>query len=721
MRLTRRRFLIQTGWTSAGLTVLGTSGCSLIPPLPTFSQSAESDILTWVQLMPNGRARFLLPRAEMGQGISTGLSLVIAEELNLPIGRVDCHYQDTTMIAACKMTVGSQSVESYTTLTATAAAHLREILRELAAERMQTEPANLTLTKGGFSAPGKPLVSYQALAAGNQEVIRISDLDRKITLLSERPSSRLSVLGKPSPQVNGERIVRGLEIFSRDVRLPGMLFGAIARAPEPGIGLKDYRSERAQRMDGVIAVVEHNGQVGVVAQTPMHAARGLDALQVEWMEPDDPTLSALRADLDVDVAIRDDTFEHTFIDKGVLSEGRRNSSSSVSARHDSPTVAHAAMEPRCGVASWRQDNDAGIRIEVWTGSQDAWLVRAAIARQTGLSEDQVAVHNCRIGGAFGGRVLCQASVEAAWLSQAVGRPVKVQWSREEEFQSNYVGPEYSTRIEAGLDKNGSITYWNHKTVSSPILTSSMFLPPSLHWLADLVADPGTRRGMAVPYRIENHLVRFSDVRTKMPTGPWRSLGAAPNGFAIESTIDELAEQAGIDPITFRLNHTDSERLAACLHLLRDRLDGQTEGVGIATAIYKDVTYLALAARVAIIDDQIKVTEMICIHDCGRVLSPDQVRAQVEGCLVWGIGMALHEEFKLRDGTVLTRNFDQYELARQQDVPDLTIELVDSEQPPSGAGEASLVPAAAAIANAVYAITGKRQRQLPIRMPLSTTS
>ena len=699
-----------------GLTVVGVGanvgGCALVPPLPTFADPTRADAAAWVQMRPDGRVRFLLPRAEMGQGIDTGLSRVVAEELGVPLDRIDCAAQDTAAMAPCRITVGSQSVEDYAAPVARAAAGLREALAVRAATLLGVRPGALEPTAAGFASPDGRTVAHARLV-DPPGVLAPSADDDSPRLLSERPAAALRVLGRPGPSMDLERLVRGRELYSRDVRMPGMLFGAVARPPQIGATLTGFDRAAAERIEGVVAVVEHDDGVGVVARTPGRAERAIEALAARWRPLDARELAAVERGVDVERDARAGLLDHALVDEGSIAEGRRDATADLRMRFDSPMVAHAALEPRCGVASWTGESDGGHACEIHTGSQDPWLVRAAAAHALGIDDARIVVRNHRIGGAFGGRALCQASVEAAWLSRAVGRPVKVQWRREDEFRHNYAGPPYSSSIEAGLDASGRIAYWFHRAVGAPILTSSTLVPPWLHWAANLVADSGTQRGMAGPYRYSNHKVRFADVRLPMHTGPWRGLGAAPNAFAVESAMDELAGAAGIDPVTFRLNHLDEPRLANCLERLRE-LVPDIDGAGVAAAAYKGVTFVAVAARAVVRDDRPVVTEMYCVHDCGRMLAPDRVRAQIEGCMAWGVGMALHEELNLEDGIAATVDLDRYVLARQRDVPDVTIEMVESDVSPSGAGEAAFVPTAAAIANAVHRATGRRHRRLPIR-------
>ena len=718
MKLSRRKFLIGTGWVAGGLTVVGVAGYSLLPPLPTFAVTAEEDIDTWVQMLPTGVVRFYVPRAEMGQGIGTGLSQVVAEELGVSLDRIDCQYQSTAAMAPCQMTVGSQSIENYFELTARAAASLRETLRERAANYFAASgnalaDATVTPVENGFAHGDDQFVSYEQLLQADEESIVPLLSSPNIELRSMRPASEWSVLGKSVKPLRIDDIVRGRETYSRDVRLPEMQYGAVARPPQLGAEVQRYNRDAAMTVAGVNAVVEHEGQVGVVAETPMAAASGVAALAVEWQTLSHEALERVQTTLDVDAFISADNFNHSGDEQGTLSDGVEAAKQTLSLRYDSPMVAHCAMEPRAGVAHFRLDDSGAEACDLWTGSQDPWLIQSAAADALGLGKEKVTVHNHRVGGAFGGRVLCQASIEAAWLSQAVKQPVKVQWTREDEFAYNYVGPQFSTRIDAGLDANGRISHWHGRAVGEPVLTSSMFFPQQLHWLANMVPDSGTSRGMELPYSITPLKTDFAIERLPMPTGPWRGLGAAPNTFAVESAMDELAQAAGVDPIEFRLQHLDNARLSACLTQLKQNVAATDRPVGVAAAVYKGVTYVAVAAQVEVESNKVRVTKLSCVHDCGRVISPDQVRAQIEGNLVWGIGMALTEQFDLQNGIAQTNNFDRYQLPRQSDVPDFDITLINSDAPSSGAAEAALAPVAAAIANAVFAITGKRYRQLPI--------
>ncbi|MEM9622416.1 MAG: xanthine dehydrogenase family protein, partial [Pseudomonadota bacterium] len=548
----------------------------------------------------------------------------------------------------------------------------------------------------------------------SEEIVLAEPSRDTVQLFTRAPAASRRHIGQMVEQVGIHDVVTGQAQYSRDARLPDMRFGAVARPAQLGAELIAWDADKARQVAGVMAVVEGpDGTPGVVASTPGAAQRGVQALACKWRQLSADQLARVQENLDIDVLIDRNELEHKPIDNGSLASGREAAQIQLNERYDTPMAAHAAMEPRAGLAHFeRRDGTAQCR--VWTGSQDPWLVRKAVSRALGINDERVIVYNHRIGGAFGGRLLCQASIEAAWLSQAVGEPVKVQWSREEEFACNYVGPQFSTRIEAGLDDTGNIAYWHHRMAGAPILTSSTFIPRRLHWAADLVADPGTQRGTELPYAVTNQRVEFADVRVPMPTGAWRGLGAAPNTFAVEVAMDELASAAALEPLAFRAAHARDPRLAGVLKRLAELISDEDTPPGVAATAYKGVTFVAVAASVDVSSGLPVVTKLWCVHDCGQVVSPDQVLAQIEGNLVWGIGMALTEEFKLADGTPSTLNFDTYLPPRSLDIPPMQIEMIESDAPPSGAAEAAFAPVAAAIANAVSRATGARQRRLPLQ-------
>ena len=411
--------------------------------------------------------------------------------------------------------------------------------------------------------------------------------------------------------------------------------------------------------------------------------------------------------------------EHELVSVGNLKTGHAASEHHVSALYRTSMAAHAAMEPRAAVADVRPDG-----VDIHCGSQDPYFVRGLVAKAIRRDADEVIVHSHRLGGGFGGRVRCQAAEEAAVLSAAVGKPVKVQWSREEEFQNNYYQPAFSHYIEAGVTKAGKIGYWDHDFVSSPIITGAV--PKELSWITDsIVADEGTARGSTPPWQTAHRRVRYADIRTFVPVGAWRGLGSAPNMFAIESLMDELALGAKIDPLQFRLDNLpeDDIRLRAVLNRIAAMVDLKTSlpsdtGRGLACGTYKGETAVAIVAEVRVDrkSRHVQVRKIWCAQDCGRVINPQLVENQIMGNIIWGCSMALKERLTVADGAMEQTNFDSYDLLRHDEAPDIETSLVQSDDAtPTGVGEAALGPVAPAITNAIAAASGVRIRDLPVSL------
>jgi len=707
----RRNFLITSGWLAAGVTVLTSCG-GLVPVLPTTADPEPGDGALWLQMLADGRVRFLCPRMEMGQGASLGLSQIVAGELGLDQSRIECVTPRSDQVPPFKMTVGSDSLVMFSEPVARGAAGLREDLRRRAADKFELPIADIKDAAGGFAAANRVIDYAELIPAGADFVIAATENDAP-TRFAIRAGSHQAV-GKPWPHPALEDIVTGKTIFSRDVSLPGMALGDVVRPPRFGATLRDVVDNGARDVPGVLAVVidKPNNFVGVVAEHRDALAAGLAKIEVRWRKPDDIPTADL---LEVSKYRTTQDFEHTLIDQG---RDEPAAAKTVNAAYSTSYMAHAAMEPRAAVARITQE-----KAEIWCGSQDPFFIRGRVAALIGRKKTEVVVHPLRMGGGFGGRVLCQPAEEAALLSARVGRPVRVQWDRETEFQQNYFQPKFSHAIDAALDAEGKVTLWRHDFVSAPIIFG--LAPKSVAPLLDaFVADEGTARGAEPPYALPNRRVRYSDLRTDIPIGAWRGLGAAPNTFAIESMMDELAAAAGQDPLAFRLDHLagpgGDARLAAVLRRVGDNAGWTTAAssrrdMGVAAAVYKGQTHVAVIARVHV-DHQareISVVKLWCVQDCGQVVNPDQVNNQISGNLVWGCGLALKEKLTITDGVADQQNFDSYEVLRHADAPRVHIELVENgARGPKGVGEAAFGPVAPAIANAVFAATGKRPRQLP---------
>jgi isoquinoline 1-oxidoreductase subunit beta len=682
----RRAFLASS---ATGLTVLLT-GCSLprIPVIPKRPAPDAEAALGWVRF-DGTRYRLWLPRAEMGQHIDTALRQVACEELGIEPSQLDVYLPSTTDIGRVRATVGSESVQSFAVPLAQACATLRDALAR--GER-----------QGVLKAEERPMAALRAF----------------------QPGARWVGVSVPHPAVLD--IVRGAPLYAGDVRRPGMLYGRVLRAPaSPDLPSRaaEFHEVAARAVAGFVGLVRDDrflqGRslgLGILARTPGALDRIETALAVRWqVEGSGVDDRRLAQAIDIDARLSEGALPHALRKDRVGDAAERWD---IDLRFDIPAAPHNAIEPRCAVAEMRPDG----RMDVWTGTQDAFYVRDVIAKLTGLGEDRVTVHPQRIGGGFGGRTICTVELEAALLAlsaESAGAAVKVQWSRGQELRQAFHRPPSSHRVRARL-QDGRIVAWWHAFATTPILLTNAALPEWLNPVTRLTGDGGAARGAALPYAVPAQRIEYALVRLPVYTGPWRGLGAGPNSFAMESAIDACARAAGRDPLVFRLDHSDDPRLSRVLKRVAqaagwDRPPAPGTGRGLACGVYKGAAYAATVAEVAAVDGQWRVTRLVCAVDAGRLVHPDAVRAQCEGNLMWGLGMVLTDVLPL-DGTgVSARGFDAAPIPRLLDAPPIEIVLVDEGDPPGGAGETAIVGAAAAIANAWHDVTGRRLTRLPISL------
>lgn len=719
--ITRRRVLIGGGLALGGI-VAFVSSCSVIPPIPSSANSTEEDAIAWVHLRPDGRFEFLNPRQEMGQQVATGLRQIVAEELGIPPEAIGVVQPSTNQIPVVKRTAGSDSIRLWALPLAKAAAALHQSLAQRAALKLGVAGKDLRVTHKGFAAGSGKSVTFKALAAGGPA--RISPgLVKAARPKSLRPGTAKRWVGKSPPPDEHRNIVTGKTIYARDVRLKSMAYGHVFHPPVPDAELKKVSAGKAASMPGYVALVVEKADgligtgafVGVVAETPFALEAIVETIKVSWSHPAPIQQKEIDRMIDVDRAIKGPGLEHTMVSGEVRTDGKWD----VDVRFDFPFAAHGPMEPRSATALVKDG-----KATIWTGTQDAFYVRKFVARVLGLSEAKVEVRCQRSGGGFGGRALIYVEPEAARLARKLGRPVTVQWSRAEEFRNSFSRPPTSQRVRARLGKNGRIADWSHAIVSGPILYPSA-IPSWVHPVVDLLSDKGVSRSAASPYKAERAYTGFSDIRLPIHTGPWRSLGAASNVFAIEMAVSALARRAGQDQLAFRLANMAAEqtRLARTLKHVAGMANwgkekpsaGSGRARGIACGIYKGA-YISFVADVRVDKaGKARVEHVYCAADCGLVINPDLVRAQVEGCIVWAIGMTLTESFSIEDGTPAPENFDTYEIPRITQIPKMSIELVGAdENPPTGMGETGMVAIGAAIASAIVEVTGKPLRRLPIR-------
>ncbi len=703
-RLSRRAILRALGWGAAGITATVGTACSLMPTLPPRDAPTTADLAAWISLRPDGMVEILSTRVEMGQGIAIALRQIAADELGLDIDQVRWVPPDTARIPVCRATVGSDSVRETGPLIARAAAALAQAIKAEAARRMNAAPAALAIGPGGVAGPDGRTLALADIAAGRAIHVSEAEIAAAGTALS---AGRRRLVGASPPPQDIDAVVTGARaLYADDIRLPGMVFGARIRPAGLTAEIAAIDDSACRAIPGYLGLFRDGNVAGIVATRRGALAQARAALVVSETAGH-PTTSA---DIMRQVAVDDGAAgrEHT-----ILARGDTAGPFDIDLTLSVPLAAHAAIEPRTAVARF----DADGRLEIWTGTQDAFFVRNTIADALGLARARVVVHAMRIGGGFGARTIVAAEMDAALLARACGRPVKVQWNRRDEFQAGFHRPPSVHRVALAADGDGNIARWHHGFRSGHIIFTSAAMGPVLQMATSLAADPGVARGAVPPYAAAAIRVEFEDVRLPVMTGPWRGLGAAANIWAMETAIDALARAKGRDPLSFRLQAIAPQhaRLRAVLAAVAE-MSGWAAGrgdLGLACGIYKDMSYAAAVAQVTRDGGRYRVAKLWCAQDCGLVVNPGQVRAQIEGNLVWGIGMALAEELAVADGRVAPESFFDYPLPRFSDVPDIEIRLIEGSSVPTGAGETAIVCGTAAITNAIAALTGRTVTRLPV--------
>ncbi|MGN6829589.1 xanthine dehydrogenase family protein molybdopterin-binding subunit [Paucibacter sp. M5-1] len=655
------------------------AGCSMLPVIPRRPEPTRADAMGWISHLGAGRFELRLPRAEIGQHIGTALRRIAADELGVALGAISLALPDSRSMSPVRATVGSDSVKDFALPLAQACAALREALA------------------------GRPPREWPASA---------------LRSLNGAPRQQSDALGF------GREIVSGAPLFAADVRLPGLLYGRVLRAPvSPELASRPagFNAAAARALPGFVALVEHPGLtransqgLGLLARTPGALDRIEAALALQW-QVEDGNAADIERLLQLPAQGR---LRHQLRADEVAETGAWD----VDLVFETPLAAHNGIEPRCAVADYRAADQS---LRLWTGTQDLFYVRDTLVRRLALDEAKVQVHACRAGGAFGARTLVLVEPEAALLSRAAGAPVKVQWTRAQELQQGFHRPPSRHQLRARL-QHGRVSDWWHRLISSHILFTPAAMPRWMQGLADFAGDGGVSRGALPPYALPRQRIEFDARRLPVHTGPWRGLGAGPNCWVIESAIDECAHLAGIDPLAFRLAHLDNARLRRVLQRVAQAADWPRpalsdaqilRGRGLACGIYKGSAYAAVIAEVEVerASGAARVSAMHCAHDCGRIIQPDGVRAQIEGNLVWCLGMVLIEALPVdKQAGIAASGFAEAPIPRIHDLPVLHIELIDTGEPSGGAGETAMVAGAGAIANALRAATGRRFTRLPVR-------
>ena len=622
------------------------------------------EISAWLHIGEDGAVTVYTGKVEVGQNARTSLTQAVAEELRCPLEAVRLVMGDTAQTPYDAGTFGSMSTPVMAPQLRRVAATAREMLLDLAAERWQAERASLTV------AGGKVRRGSGAEALGFGELTRGQKLLR--TIAAEAPVARPE--GRSARKVNGGDIVTGKHQYTPDLRRPGMLHGRVLRPSSFGAKLVAVDTSGAA---AGVTVVRDGDFVGVAAADAHTATRALESLKAEWQTTPQPSSREL-FDILKNKAGKGSGHAAGSIDQGLAEADHKHQ-----ATYTVAYIAHAPLEPRAAVAEWTDGN-----LTVWTGTQRPFGVRAELAQAFGIPESRVRVIVPDTGSGYGGKHTGEAAVEAARLAKAAGKPVKLVWTREEEFTWAYARPAGVIEVSSGMRRDGTILAWdfhNYNSGGSAIRTL---------------------------YDIPHQRIEFHPAPSPLRQGSYRGLAATANHFARETHMDELAQLVGMDPLEFRLKNLKDPRLRAVLQAAAERFHWSPgrKAVGIAGGFEKN-SYIATCAEVA----EGKIVRVVAAFDCGAVVNPDHLKNQIEGSIVMGIGGALFESLDFADGRILNPRFSRYRVPRFSDTPVIETVLVDRKDLPSaGAGETPIVCLAPAVGNALFAATGRRLRSMPLQ-------
>ncbi|RQQ42352.1 xanthine dehydrogenase family protein molybdopterin-binding subunit [Burkholderia stagnalis] len=668
----------------------------------------------FVQIDRNGQVTLVMPKVEMGQGVYTSLPMLIAEELEVPLSNVTLDHAPPNEklfadpLLGGQLTGGSTSIRYAWEPMRRAGATARTLLVGAAAKQWNVDPATCRAENGEvLHPPSGRRASYGQLADAAAKLPVPKDVALK------KPAD-FKLIGKPVKRLDSPEKVDGTAQFGLDVRLPGMLYAVIVNSPVFGGTVASIDDTAAKRIGGVRQVVRADNAVAVVGDHTWAAKRGASALVVKWNEGAGAKVST--KDIAADHARAADSGKGAVARKdGDVDKAFANAKTRVDAVYEQPLLAHATMEPVNCTVHVRPDG-----CEIWLGTQVPTRALDAVQRITGFPREKIVVNNHLLGGGFGRRLEVDMVEQAVKIAKQVNAPVKVIWTREEDIQHDMYRPYYYDRISAGLDANGKPVAWRHRIVGSSIL--ARFAPPAVK---DGVDPDAVEVSAELPYDLPNQLVDYVRQEPRhVPTAFWRGVGPTRGTFVVESFIDELAAQTKTDPVQYR------RALLGKTPRARNVLDVATKAAGWGAPLPKGQgrgvsvmhafgSFFSIVVDVAVDGGDVQVKRVVCAVDCGMVVNPDTIEAQVQGGIIFGITGALYGEITIENGRVTQSNFTDYRMLRIDETPPIDVHIVKSAEAPGGIGEPGTAATAAALSNAIFAATGKRLRKLPVGNQLKT--
>ena len=720
----RRHFLIGTAVIGAGLVIgfsvakrRGTAGRS-----GTGTGMATGKTLSpnaWLRIAPDNTVTLVCGKAEMGQGIATGLAIAVAEDLDIDPARIKIEFAGFDKaffhpVLPAQFTGGSNSTVTTFAMLREAGATARAMLLAAAAKQWDAPVADLR-TENGVVFYGSRKLSYGDLANA------ASDLRVERPVL--KPSAEFKYIGKAHARHDTRDKITGRAKFGLDVDVPDMLVAMIARAPVFGATVKSFDDTYTRKIAGVVAVKQVPSGIAVLANNTWAARRGRDALKVEWDLGTMANFDLAQVRADYRARVRKPGFiarNDGDAPQALQAAGKR----SIDVEYELPFLAHATMEPLNCVVHARADG-----ADIWVGTQNHSQDVEKVAEILGLKLEQVQLHEQYLGGGFGRRanILSDFTVEATHVAKGTDRPVKTVWTREDDMQGGYYRPFSVSRVRAALDKDSKPVAWYHSCVSQPVLLTSKFgyMMKSLGG-----RDPSSTEGSAdLPYAIPNVRVDSINGVNGVPVLWWRSVANSFNGFVVNCAMDEFAALAGRDPVDFRrsLLAGKPRHLAILNRAVEMAAWGRPLPAGHFHGVALHESFGSIVAQVAEVSvssgsgtgsAEVKVHKVHCAVDCGTAVNPGQVEVQMHSGIIFGLSAALWGEITFKDGRVQQSNFDDYRVMRMSEAPVIEVSIINSGAALGGVGEPGTPPIAPAVCNAIFAATGKRIRKLPIASALA---
>ncbi len=641
------------------------------------------DIAAWLHIAADGRVTVFTGKVEVGQNIRTSLAQQVAEELRVPFASITMVMGDTDLVPWDAGTFGSRTTPTMGPELRTMAAAARQTLIEMAAARWKVDAATLTAGNAQVTGPQEgQVLTYGELTQGEKLAKTVSGA------VALTPAANWKIAGTPVPKVQGRDFVTGRHQYPSDIVRPGMMFGKVLRPQGFQATLVSLDSSAAEKMPGV-KVVRDGSFIAVAAADPWTAEKALSAIHAQWNVPAQPSNQGLFDSFRKTAAngAEDRGPEHV---SGSVSQAMATAAVTLSQQYTVQYIAHAPLEPRAAVAEWKNG-----KLTVWTGTQRPFGVRDELMAAFHLPAAQVRVIQPDMGSGYGGKHTGEAAVEAARLAKATGTPVKLVWTREEEFTWAYFRPAGLIEIRSGAKRDGTLVAWEHHNYNS---------------------GPAA---IATPYEVANQLIQYHPADSPLRQGSYRALAATANHFGRECHMDEMAHALGMDPLEFRLKNVSDPRLRAVFQAAAEKFNWSQakstpqRGFGIAGGTDKG-GYVAACVEVEVNDKRVRIRRVVQAWESGAIVNPDGLRNQIGGAIVQAIGGALFEAIEFADGRILNPHFAQYRVPRFRDTPQIDVVLIDRRDLPSaGAGETGIVALGPAVSNAIFAATGTRLRNMPM--------